>query len=119
MQALTRNIRQFCELLESQGRIDEIPENHPCSLCFSAEEQRRRFIKKLLLKRRVTFDSSDNCLFEISGRGGVGGEGGDSGAGARPAGCPAAQRVGFRAGGDQALPTSGPIGQVHCPKEAV
>ena len=28
VQALTRNIRQFCELLESQGRIDEISENH-------------------------------------------------------------------------------------------
>jgi hypothetical protein len=47
----------------AQGRIDEIPENHPCSLCFSAEKERRRFIKKPLRKRWITFDSSDNRLF--------------------------------------------------------
>jgi len=66
MQALTRHICQFRKSLESQGRVDEISKNHPCSLCFSAEEQRRRFIKKRLRERRITFDSSDNCLFEIS-----------------------------------------------------
>ena len=60
MQALTRHIRQLRKLLESQSRIDEIPENHPCSLCFSAEEQRRRFIQKRLRKRRITFDSPRN-----------------------------------------------------------
>ena len=66
MQALAWDIRQFGKLLESHCCIDEIAQNHPSSLCFSTDEQRRRFIKKLFRECRVTLDSSDYCLFEIS-----------------------------------------------------
>ncbi len=66
MQALARNVRQLCELLETQRCIDEITKDHPCRIGLTADKQRRRLIKKLLRKCRVSLDSSNDRLFEIT-----------------------------------------------------
>ena len=62
VQALARNVRQLREQLESHRCIDEIAQNHPCSLGLSADKQRGSLIKEFLGECRVTLNSSDDCL---------------------------------------------------------
>ena len=66
MQALAWNIRHLSELLEAYGCVDEITQNYPSSLWFPVDEQRRSLIKELFREGRVTLNSSDYCIFEIS-----------------------------------------------------
>src|SRR3984885_5424957 len=66
MKTLTRRCGRFGEPFKPQRRVHKIAQNKTCRHRFSTQKQRCRLVKQRFRERRITLDSSNNGLLEIT-----------------------------------------------------